>query len=91
MDASHRDGDGSIHLSFIPHHAGSSAYGRSLSEIIRGVFPAPADILDAFSDLLSYRAEGSQAASMALVAAADPGWPVWRAGIGYLARYEIVT
>ena len=59
LDASHRDGDGSIHLSFVSYNAGAGASRRTVSERSGQHPSAPSDLLYAVPDILQDRAEGS--------------------------------
>ena len=56
MDAAHRDGDGSIRLSFVPYHAGAGACCRSGAGNFVGSSSASVDLSDAVSDFLQDRA-----------------------------------
>ena len=77
MDAAYRDGDGSIHLSFVPYHAGAGACCRSGAEEDRRCRTASYDLHDALPDFLPHRTQGIEATQVALVVAADPGRAVY--------------
>ena len=59
LDASHRYGDGSIHLSFIPYNAGAGASCGAISEWSCQHPAASAHLFYAVPDILQDRAEGS--------------------------------
>ena len=80
VDASHRNGDGSIHISFISYYARTGPSGRTVPERGYRRGAASSYIFNALPYLLPYRAEGSEAPPLALVAPADSGRPFHHTG-----------
>ena len=90
MDAPHRNGDGSIHLSFVSYHAAAGSCGRACAGGYSRYRSASADLFDAIPDLLPYRTEGSGIGGFLLYrAVSSPCWVCWRHGSSVQTRIPL--